>query len=267
MRRMPRHATLAIALGLFLSTPAVGTRLSAAASGPTIDDLISLKRVGAPTISPDGHWVAFTVSETNWDADRYDTQVYLANVDTGAIRQITHAARSSNSPAWSPDGRLLAFASDRTEHRQIYLIDPTGGEAEPLTTGDDSPGAFRWSPDGKTLAYTLTDPAPDTLKTREKQYGQFEVIDEQDRMSHLYVLDIATHKTRQLTKGQFTVGGFNWSPDGTMIAFDHRINGDNANSGTADISIVTVSDGNVRALVTQPGPDANPVWSPDGTTI
>jgi dipeptidyl aminopeptidase/acylaminoacyl peptidase len=193
--------------------------------------------------------------------------LYLASVDTGAIRQLTHAARSSNSPVWSPDGSRLAFASDRTDHRQIYVIDPMGGEAEPLTSGDDSPGAFRWSPDGKTLAYTFTDPAPDAVKAREKQYGQFDVIDEQHRMSHLYVLDVATHKNRQLTKGEFTVGRFSWSPDGTMIAFDHRINSANANGGTADISIVTVSDGSVRPLVTQPGPDQNPVWSPDGTTI
>ncbi len=259
---MRRH-TLAVSLRLLLSTPIVFP----AASGPTIDDLISLKRVGSPTISPDGHWVAYTVRETNWDADRYDTQLYLANVDTGAIRQITHAARSSTAPAWSPDGKQLAFASDRTDKRQIYLLDPTGGEAEAITSGDESPGAFRWSPDGRTIAYTSTDPAPDALKAREKEFGQFDVIGEQHRMTHLHLLDVATHKTSQLTKGAFTVGGFDWSPDGTKIAFDHRINSDNANGGTADISIVTVGDGVVRALVTQAGPDTNPVWSPDGTQI
>jgi dipeptidyl aminopeptidase/acylaminoacyl peptidase len=263
---MLRATTLAAAFGLLLSMPAIGVRASVA-GGPTIDDLISLKRVGSPTISPDGHWVAFTVRETNWDADRYDTQLYLANVDTGAIRQITHAARSSNAPAWSPDGTRLAFASDRTDKRQIYVLDPTGGEAEAITSGDDSPGAFHWSPDGKTIAYTSTDPAPETLKSREKEFGQFEVIGEQHRMTHLHLLDVATHKTRTLTKGEFTVGSFDWSPDGTKIAFDHRINSDNANGSSADISIVSVGDGTVRALVTTAGPDTNPVWSPDGTQI
>src|SRR5262249_56659763 len=70
---------------------------------------------------------------------------------------------------------------------------------------------------------------------------------------------------RRLTSGSFSVGQFNWSPDGTRIAFDHRINGANANGGTADISVVTIADGSVRRLVTQDGPDTSPVWSPDSS--
>src|SRR5204862_5738634 len=73
--------------------------------------------------------------------------------------------------------------------------------------------------------------------------------------------------TRPLTSGPFTVGSFRWSPDGTSIAFDHRVNNSPASSGSADISIVTVKDAAVRRLVTQEGPDARPVWSPDGTRI
>ncbi len=98
-------------------------------------------------------------------------------------------------------------------------------------------------------------------------YGQFDVIGAEHRMTHLWVLDVATKAALRVTKGDFTVGSFDWSPNGQQIAFDHRINGDNANGGTADISIVNVADGAVRHLVTQAGPDTNPVWSPDGTKI
>ena len=257
----------AIVLGVVLSV--AGLRLSAAppATGPSIDDLIALKRPGTPALSPDSRWVAYTVRQANWDDDRYDTQIWIADARSGGTRQLTTAPRSSTAPAWSPDGRHLAFASDRAEHRQIYVIDPSGGEAQALTSAAEGVGAFKWSPDGRSIAYAMTDPAPDALKAREKTYGLFDVIGQEHRMTHLYVVDVGTKASRQVTKGAFTVGSFDWSPDGTQIAFDHRINSDNANSGTADISVVSVADETVRPLVTQDGPDTAPVWSPDGTRI
>ena len=86
-------------------------------------------------------------------------------------------------------------------------------------------------------------------------------------MTHLFTIDVATRATRTLTSGSFNVGSFSWSPDGKRIAFDHRVNPALANSGSADISIVTVADASVRKLVTQEGPDSHPVWSPDGSRI
>jgi len=81
------------------------------------------------------------------------------------------------------------------------------------------------------------------------------------------VIDLATKTPKRLTTGAFTVGGFDWSPDGTAIAFDHAVNGDPSSNGTADISVVTIADTKVRPLVTQAGPDRSPRWSPDGRTI
>src|SRR6516162_1918002 len=93
---------------------------------PTIDDLINLKRVGSPVLSPDGKWVAYTLRETNWDDNLYKTEIWIADAQTGSARQLTNSmspAKSSGAPAWSPDGKRLAFTSDRAEKRQIYLID------------------------------------------------------------------------------------------------------------------------------------------------
>src|SRR4029079_13563157 len=120
-------------------------------------------------------------------------------------RQLTNAAKSSSAPAWSPDGRKLAFRSDRTDRRQISLIDPAGGEAERITSGDEAAGSFKWSPDGRTIAYTMKDQQTDAMNTREKMYGQFEVIGDEHRMTHLWLVDVATKKTRRLTQGAFTV--------------------------------------------------------------
>jgi dipeptidyl aminopeptidase/acylaminoacyl peptidase len=244
-------------------TPTMAARRVA----PTVDQILSLKRVGSPEISPDGRRVAYTVRETNWDDNTYDTQIWLADATTGALRQLTHAKKSSQSPAWSPDGTHLGFISDRTDKRQLYIINPLGGEAEALTTLDEGVNNFAWAPDGKTIAFTTTEAKSAALKDREKTFGEFQIVEQDYRMTHLFVLDLATRATRALTSGPFTVGAFAWSPDGKSIAFDHRVNGSPASSGSADISVVTVADGAVRKLVTQDGPDTHPVWSPDGSRV
>ena len=108
--------------------------------------------------------------------------------------------------------------------------------------------AFEWSPDGTQIAFSMRDPPAAELKQRSDSLGEFDVIDAEHRMTHLYVLDVQTRKVRRLTSGAFTVGGFDWSPDAAELVFEHRIDPDTANGGTADISVVSVKDATVRAL-------------------
>jgi dipeptidyl aminopeptidase/acylaminoacyl peptidase len=234
---------------------------------PTIDQMVELKRPAAVAISPDGRYVAYTVREADWDENAFDNEIWLADSQTGATRQLTRAKKSSTAPAWSPDSRTLAFASDRSDKRQIYLIDPLGGEARALTSGEDGIQEFAWSPDGTRIAYTAPDPKPEALKSRDKKYGEFTIVDEEHGQTHLWVIDVATKESKKLTSGQMVVGNFEWSPDGTAIAYDHRTDNDPSNSGSADISVLDISTGKSRALVTQEGPDTNPQWSPDGARI
>jgi len=250
------------------SPPATVPQAAAAPPpAPTIDQLVELKRVTSVALSPDGNLVAYVLREANWDENAFETEIWLADPASGETRRLTNAKKSSNAPAFSPDGRRLAFASDRGEKRQVYLIDPRGGEAEALTTAEEGVASFAWSPDGGAIAFAAQDPKGDAMKEREKKDGEYEVVDQDHRMTHLHVIDLAAKKPRRLTEGAFTVGSFDWSPDGAEIVFDHRKSPDASDGGSADISIVTVADAKLRPLVTQAGPDADPVFSPDGSKI
>ncbi len=249
---------------LYLVHSAAPAAQSAAA--PSIDDLINLKRVGSPVVSPDGRLVAFTIRETNWDENAYETELWLGD-SAGPARQLTNASKSSMQPAWSPDGAWLAFISDRDGKRQLYRIAIAGGEAEKLTSSEDGIGNFAWSPKGNQVAFTTPDAVADVMKVREKQWGDIRIEDEDQRYTHLHVLDLSSKAVRRLTEGAFVVGSFDWSPDSTRIAFDHRVTSDPADGISADISVVTVATGAREAIVTQAGPDSNPQWSPDGAQI
>ena len=255
----------AVAAAVVLGATVVPVRTQDRA--PAIDDLVGLRRVGSPAISPDGTLVAYTVRETNWDEDAYETEIWVGDPAKGTRRQLTRGKKSSTQPAWSPDGAWLAFVSDRTDKRQLYRISANGGEAEALTDAPDGINGFAWSPDGKYIAFTATEPKPDVLKERDKKYGEYIIVDQDHRPAHLHTFELATRRTRQVTTGAFVVGAFSWSPDSSTIALDHRINSDPSNMGTANISTVKIADPRLQQVVTMEGPDTNPVWSPDGSRL
>lgn len=196
---------VALALVVAASVANVTAQSAPSKTAPSVEQILSLKRVASPEISPDGRLVAYTVRQTKWDDNAYETQIWLVDVAAGTAHQLTNGKKSSQSPGWAPDGSTLAFISDRTDKRQIYLIDPHGGEAQPLTSLEDGVGSFAWSPDGKSIAYTATEPKPDAIKEREKKYGEFQIVAQDYRMTHLFVIDIAARTTRKLTSGAFTV--------------------------------------------------------------
>jgi dipeptidyl aminopeptidase/acylaminoacyl peptidase len=261
-----RTAVVSVALAVGLSAAPL-----AQPAAPSIDDLLNLTRVGSPAISPDGRTVAYTLRETNWEDNEYETEIWIGSATE--TRRVTNARKSSQQPAWSPDGRWLAFISDRDGKRQIYRIAVAGGEAEKLTGTDDGVTAFAWSPDGRSIAFTMTDAVSDSIKERERRFGDLRIEDEDRRMAQLHVIDVPAATGAQLptprglTKGAYVVGAFDWSPDGRFIAFDHRISSDPADGGSADISTVEVATAMTRVIVGQAGPDSNPRWAPDGNRI
>jgi dipeptidyl aminopeptidase/acylaminoacyl peptidase len=240
---------------------------------PSFRDVLNLKSVGSPTISPDGTMVAFTMRSTDWEENGYDTEIWLVRPGGEPFQLTRTLDGGSSSPQWSPDGRWLSFAANRGDDRQIYLIDPRGGEAWPLTEREGGIGSFLWSPDGSAIAFSASEEQTDADKKRQELYGAYAVDDGEYRLTHLWLLEVPgdgglAGEPRRITEGEdYTVGSFRWSPDGTRIAFDHRPDPLINSWQYADISILDVDSGVIRALISEPGPQSGPVWSPDGRWI
>jgi dipeptidyl aminopeptidase/acylaminoacyl peptidase len=244
--------------------------------GPSFEQVISLRSAGSPAISPDGHHVAFTIRTADWKENRFDTEIWLSR-DGGVPTQLTRTPKgNSTSPRWSPDGQWIAFLADRGDKQQVYLIGLAGGEAVRATSATDGVSDFRWAPDGRRIAYTATEPSPESMTRRKERYGEFAIEDADYLMSHLWMVEVpgegpgdgpAAPATRLTEGGGFTVGSFDWSPDGTEIAFDHQASPLINAGASADISVVNVQTRSIRPLVVAPGADQGPTWSPDGRWI
>ncbi len=239
--------------------------------GPAFEDVLSLRSVGSPVISPDGRSILFTVREPDWEKNRYDTEIWLYKQGKEPFQLTRTADGSSTSPAWSPDGKWISFTSSRDERRQIYLIRPDGGEAFRLTDHEEGINSYRWSPDGKKIAFTATEPETEMAESREEQYGRFAFEDAEYLLTHLWVFDFDPEnpgESKRLTEGDdFTVGSYRWSPDSTKIAFDHRPDPLINSYTKTDISVLDIDSGSISPLVTQDGSDGGPRWSPDGKWI
>ncbi len=266
MRRLAASLTL-----LALSSLAIAFQGDLARRVPTVDDLLTIKSVGGTQISPDGNWIAYTVSYGDFKQDAFITQIWLADTNTGKGFQLTRGDKSSTNPRWSTDGQRLAFLSNRVEDKnQIFLINPNGGEAQQLTKSETAINNFAWSEDGKTIAYTATEPAPQAQKDRKDYLGDYDVVREGYSYVHLWTLNVADAMNapivgKQRTKKKdFSVDSFAWSPDGSSIVFSATVNPDLIQGATSDIYLLKLSDDSVKKIVAQPGPDNNPRFSPDG---
>lgn len=281
----PRVFISAVALTLSASFLTCILPSTAAAQGPrglVPGDIYRLRDVGDPRISPDGVWVAYTVTTTDSIEDRSDSDVWMVSWDGARTVRLTSSPEGEGSPRWSPDNRYLAFVSGRYESKggQIWLLDRAGGEAVRLTNLKGGVADYAWSPDGTRIAVVSRDPEPEAAadsaaartprpividRYRFKRDGDGYL---EHRRSHLHIVDVPGGKTVQVTSGDYDDSTPRWSPDGTRLAFVSSREGDPDRENNSDIYIVDAREGaSPTRLTSWHGPDDTPEWSPDGSEI
>jgi len=259
------------------------------------EDAHRLQYIDDMSISPDGEWVAYAVGTTNVDKDEFASDLYMVNWDGLTRIQLTHTDDSSeSSPQFSPDGKYLAFIAARSGGKsdedddpkaesQVWMLNRAGGEAQRVTELAGGVSAFAWSPDSTRLVLVSTDP-PEKAKKKDDDAPSHDtpkpiVVDRYrfkqdgvgylgDQYQRIYVFDLDSKSATLLTPGSYDSDEPAWSPDGKLIAFSSKRQGDPDRHGNTDIYVVEALAGSdARQLTTWEGPDFSPVFNPDGKSI
>ena len=195
------------------------------------EDLAAIAMVDRPRLSPDGETVAFTLTTIDLEARAYRSAIWTVPYGGGAARQLTSGTTRDRTATWSPDGRWLAFLSDRVDddRGQVFVLPTAGGEARQVTRKLCGIESMAWSPDSSQLVFVarvraegepsiVNSPDPPPFREIRRIKHRFDGRGLLDGRSHLFVVELAGGEPRQITDGDWDDGGPAWSPDGQTIA-------------------------------------------------
>jgi dipeptidyl aminopeptidase/acylaminoacyl peptidase len=248
---------LLLTLLFYLSTNAIAQL--------TPEQAISRRQLSDVRISPNGQRICVVVSDPLTGTNR-TRHIWLLDAVSHQLTKFTNSAKSEYSPRWSPDGKRLAFISDREDSPQIYLISISGGEAVRLTQGKNAIRSFEWSPDGKQIAFIAPEPKTEADEKKEKDKDDARVVDRDDKHPRLWLIDVESKKVRQLTTGRWQISEVQWAPQGDKLvvsATDKPESDENTNA----ILVVSSTDGALKELLRPRGPFGGIRVSPDGKSL
>ncbi|MBS1853033.1 MAG: S9 family peptidase [Acidobacteria bacterium] len=226
---------------------------------------ISGRRIQALSWSEDGSRLAFVVSEPPKGSE-HSSHIWVYGSATGELRQFTNSSKAESQPRWSPDGKRLAFLSNREEEQQIFLMPADGGEAKRLTEGKRSIKSFEWSPDGKQIAFLAPAAKTEEEEKKEKDKNDAHSVDKDDKHTQLWLVEVESGKTRSLVTGPWEFAEVQWTHAGDrllVVATDHP----ESDQETNRIYWVAPADGKMQEALAPRGPFANLRISPDDKAI
>jgi len=259
-----------------------------------VEDMQKLSRVGNPKISPDGKWIAFTVTHSEVAKNRSVTNIWMVAAAGGEPQQLTFAEQGFNGDIrWSPDGHYVYFLSSRVDNKpQIFRLPTAGGEAKQITNVPTGVGGYILSPDGKTIALTASvfpscsDMACNEKMARERADNpvKLRVITEMPfrrwdtwidgKRNHTFVMPADGGAATDITPGDadspiWTEEGTEevaFSPDGREICFPRYVENESL-TGNSDLFVIPAGGGTPKAITTNKSTDRTPLYSPDGRYI
>jgi dipeptidyl aminopeptidase/acylaminoacyl peptidase len=254
------------------------------------EDLYKIKNVSDPRVSPDGKWIAYTVSIPNLKEDKSNSDIWLIPLQGGKPKQLTAGEGVDHSPRWSPDGKQIAFISDRDETANLYLIHVDGGEAKKLTASETNLYSPIWVNDGKHLicgSRILPENKKNIENWTKEELPKCEArtIDRLlfrqwdrwlgDKRNHIFLVNCQDGSMKDLTPGDFdtppvslsSAHDFDVSPDGKEICFVRNDDPVLAVSTNHDIFLLNIDTLVETKITSNPALDRQPHYSPDGLYI
>lgn len=245
----------------------------------TVDDVLDLVQVSAPKISPDGARVLYTRSElAPWKDNKRQTSIWIVNA-TGANDHAFLTNATDTAPAWSPDGRHVAFVSKRGADKpedalaQVWVIPADGGEPTKLTDHKGAVRSFEWTRDSRSIVFLADRPTSDEEKAARKSGDDAIDVDEgpngQERgdFGELWRVSIDDRHEQPILREPLIIDGFRVSPDATKAAIVYRR--ENSRNGTFhdEVATVDVATGSLKDVTHNAAPERRVQWSPDGRTL